>query len=241
MKNAYLGQLPEKASLLVREIEEYSGRNIEVLPNPYPMSKTDPNPNGLACNVNEVSARILYRGNQIDTHAFTHELLHIHRYWVRQVPQILPVSDPNGSNIQVTSSIENALEHLVIVPEESQYGFEPYSHWNNTSLRNWERFNPLIMNKFAIRKCCLLGYLTVANLVNNPEIVSMAESVIKKQGFLQKAKQMNTKITKYINSKDKQISCIVEFLKIPRKEAKLVYLDVKNGTRIEKEIGKFSG
>jgi len=241
MEKVYLEQISKKTALLANEIEEYSGREIQVIPNPYPISPTDPNPNGLACNVDEVSARIFYRVQKIDQHAFTHELLHIHRYWVRQIPQIIPVSDPAGTNIQVTSSIENTIEHLIIVPEEAQYGFEPYEHWNNTSRLNWKNFDPSNMNKFAVRKNCLLGWLTAVNLVNDPGVISIAENVIKKLGFLRIAKQMNAKVLKYINSKEKQISCVVEFIRIPRKEVKLLYLNAKDGTRVEREIDIFRG
>ncbi len=97
------------------------------------------------------------------------------------------------------------------------------------------------MNKFSIQKNCLLGYLTVVNLVNDAEVVAIAEKIIKKQGLINKAKQMNTKIRKYVNSKEMQLSCVVDFLRLPRKEAKLVYLNAKNGTRVEKEIQKYKG
>lgn len=239
MEQKYLDQLPAKSASLLKEIEEHSGREVHVLPNPYPVGLTDPNPTGMACMVDESGARIFLRNESLDAHSFTHELLHIHRYWVRQIPQVVPVSDPNGTNIRVTSSIENAIEHLIIVPEEEQYGFEPYAHWNFTCRLNWEQLDPSTMSKFALRKNCLLGWLTVSNLVSDVEVVSKAEKVIGKQGFLQKAKEMNLKVCKYSSSKEKQISCIVEFLRIPRTEVKLVYFDPRSGHRIEKAVDKY--
>lgn len=236
MDKVYLEQLPEKISVLAKEIEEYSGKEILVLQNPYPISQSDPNPDGLACSVDENTAKIYFRDKRLDIQGFTHELLHIHRYWVRNIPQILPT---NAKNIHITSNIENSIEHITIVHEEARYGLEPYTHWNSTCRKNWENFDPQSMNKLSIRKNCLLGYLTVSNLVNDEAVITLAEKKIKKQGLLNIAKQMNVKMKKHSNSKEKQISCVVNFLKLPRKELKIVYFNVRKGTRTEEDICKY--
>lgn len=59
----------------------------------------------------------------------THELLHIERYWMEHVPQLYPADRRNWKNC---AQMENALEHLVIVPREADYGFDPHRHWNET-------------------------------------------------------------------------------------------------------------
>ena len=238
MEKKYLTQLPAQTSLLVEEIEDYSGKWLEVRPNPYPISGANPNPLGLACMVDERSARIYIRSEAVDPHAFTHELLHIHRYWVRKVPQVLPVNDPAGIRVKVTSSIENAIEHLVIVPEEEQFGFEPFAYWNETCRANWERFEPQNMEKFAIKKNCLLGWLSISGLVTDPDVARKAQGIIKKQGFLQKAQQMAFKVRRTVDSKEKQIRCVVDCLGISRAEVKLVYFDPRSTQRFERAVQK---
>lgn len=239
MEKKYLDQLPVATKSLVEEIENFSGREILVLTNPYPINSNDPNPDGLACEISENSASIFFRNNILDLQAFTHELLHIHRYWVRKIPQVLPVNDSTGSNIKVTSSIENTIEHLIIVPEEEHYGFEPHAHWNTTCRANWDKFEPQKMDNFAIKMNCLLGWLTITHLVTDDDVARKAENIIKKQGYLQKAKQMSFKVRSYRDSKEKQISCVVKFLGIPRSDVKLVYFEPNSGQRTEREIEKY--
>lgn len=237
----FLNILPEKSKELVSEIETYSGFEIQVLPNPTPVSATDPNPNAPACMVTETSAQILHRGNNIDPQGFTHELLHIYRYLVQQIPQVIPVSSSDSSNFKVTSQIENALEHLVIVPLEQKYGFDPHDYWNKTVKQNWEKIDHSSVNTFAIRKNCLLGWLTVSNLVTDEETKQIAERKINKLGYLDKAKQLNFKVVKYKKSKEKQLSCVINFLRIPNKEVQLLYLNSQDGQRIEKPVPEYKG
>jgi len=166
VKKKYLKQLPNSVVELIQEIESFSSREIQVRKNTTPVSPTDPNPNGPACRVNNLEACIYLRNENIDAQGMTHELLHIHRYWVRKVPQIIPANDPDGTHIKGTSAIENALEHLIIVPEEAKYGFEPFSRWNETHKKLWKEDRFEQMNTFAIRMTFLLWWLAVSNLVN---------------------------------------------------------------------------
>ncbi len=241
MREEFLKQLSDQVIVLVNEIEKFSGREITVHPNPHPVSPTDPNPEAMACAVSESRAQIYYRNANLDVHGFTHELLHIRRWWVKGIPQILPTSRSAESNIKVTSQIENSLEHLTIVPQEAQFGFDPFEYWNRTSVANWEGFDAATLDKFALRKNCLLGWLTINSLVTDPEVKRMAENKIISAGFLQEAKLFQAKINKYSKSKEKQISATVHFLRIPRKEVEMVFFDVQNGKRIEKSVAKYRG
>ncbi len=241
MRAEFLKPLSDQVIALVNEIENFSGREITVHPNPHPVSPTDPNPDGLACSVSESRAEIYYRNANLDPKGLVHELLHIHRYWVKGIPQILPPSGSAENNIKVTSQIENSLEHLTIVPQEAQFGFEPFEHWNRTSLANWEGFDGATYNKFALRKNCLLGWLIINNLVTDPEVKQLAERKIISAGYLQEAKLFQRKINKYSKSKEKQLSVVVHFLRIPRNEVEIVFFDVQNGKRIERPVAKYKG
>lgn len=239
MREEYLKQSPDQVLALVDEIEKFSGREIAVHPNPRPVSPTDPNPEAMGCAVSESRAEIYYRNTNVDVHGFTHELLHIRRWWVKGIPQILPTSSSAESNVGVTSEIENSLEHLTVVPQEAQFGFEPFEYWNRTSLANWKGFNADTFDKFALRKNILLGWLTINNLVNDPEVKQLAERKIISAGYLREAKLFQRKIDKYSRSKEKQLSVVVHFLRIPRSEVEMVYFDVQNGRRIVRPVAKY--
>jgi len=140
MEAKFRALLPANILALVDEIESHTRRTIEVRQNPYPRSTTNPNPDSLGAAVDESNAFIyLYQETDFTPQAVCHELLHIRRYWLENIPQILPVL-PDADKMSVTSHIENTLEHLIIVPREQGYGFEPYAHWNHTTDKNWETY-----------------------------------------------------------------------------------------------------
>jgi hypothetical protein len=61
-----------------------------------------------------------------------------------------------------------------------------------------------------------------------------------RQGYCGKL-LFNKKVLQFLNSKEKQIACVVKYLKIPRKELELVYFHPKNGIRKVKKIKNFKG
>ena len=114
----------------MNEIENFAKREIQVELDPRPVSPTEPNPDRPASQTNHNRATIFIRSEEsFQPQGILHELLHIHRYWVEAVPQVMPAKGDRNTDEswRITSQIENTLEHLVIVPREADYGFEPYS------------------------------------------------------------------------------------------------------------------
>jgi len=233
VKEEYLKQATSPVLALVKEIESFSGKEITLHQNSAPVSPTDPNPEAMSRCVSESRAEIYYRNTNVDMHGFVHELLHIRRWWLEGIPQILPAIGSDDSNVTVTSQIENSLEHLVIVPQEEDFGFEPYEYWNRTHRAIWEKFDAATLDDFVIRKHCFLGWLSIKKLVTDPEVRQLAEDKIAAVGLLKEANKFKAKIDRYANSKERQLSTVVRFLGIPRSEVVLVYFDIRNGRRTE--------
>lgn len=236
MNSRFKELLPGNVQRLVDEIEDFASLQVEVHPNLRPLSSTEPNPDTLGCKVSESRAVIYYRKEEhFLPQAVLHELLHVRRYWVEQVPRILPVE--NGERARITSQIENTLEHLVIVPREENYGFEPYVFWNETARKNWMRYPwPDITSAWARRKNCLLGWLTVNYLVRDQGVRKAAEEVLRKEGLLLDAQNFAAKIQRVLLHKPRAISAVTRFLVIPQGEAQLVYFDVRNRKRLVESI-----
>lgn len=198
--------------------------------NPRPVSPTDPNPNHLAADVNDRHARILIRREEdFKPEGVLHELLHIERFWKEMIPQIVPVDQGNADRWSVTGEIENSLEHLVIVPRESAFGFDPYPYWTETFRRNWGRYPwPEMTDPWARRKSALLGYLGVEVLGKNDELLAHVEECLKSEHLLSEAARFSRAIQRRLVRKDEALATVVRFLPIPPEDVRLLVIDVRN-------------
>jgi len=231
MNKRFLEILPFNLQNIVNEIESYSGVEIQVKPNPYPVNVNDPNPNILACKITEFEIIIYYRNlDNFEAKQVAHELLHLRRYSIEKIPQILP---KNADNIEKTSQIECALEHLVIIPIEKGLveNYDVNSYWNWVEALNWSRYHTWISD-WARRANCLLGWLYASFIVTDPEVKKAATNCILEEGLKEEAKLFANKIQKVMNNKQESLSTVCRFLNIPFNDVVLVTFDIKNRERL---------
>jgi hypothetical protein len=228
MEALYKAKLPPNITALVDRIESFARHEISVAVDTRPVSPRSPNPDRLAARVTEREATILLRSSDVfPPHDVLHELLHIERLWLEGIPQVLPLHDPELGT--VTSAIENALEHLVIVPREADYGFDPYPYWNETSRRNWQAYPwPTISDASTRRRNCLLFWLTASQLVNDDGVKALAERSLTDEGLLDEARRFSARIVEKLASKPQAISAALRFLKIPPADVHIVKFDIQN-------------
>lgn len=238
MEKGFLEKLGVEIQRLVQEIENFAAAEIRVSATPAPSSKSGQSPKTLALMSSEMGATILYRDTEdFRSQAVLHELLHLRRYWIDFVPQILPVDDPDGEKIKLANQIENTLEHIIIAPQEAAYGFDSYGPYSETTKKTWEDYPWLAINEpWARRKNCLLTWLTTSVLVEEPGIRDLAEQCLEKEGLLTEAQNFSEKIEHVLSSKEQCISAAIRFLQIPRQEVAMVYLDIKNRKTLQKPI-----
>ena len=238
MQRAFLQRLNTETQDLVREIEAFAASEIELRAAPPPSSEAASAARAVALIASETGAILLYRGEEeFQTPAVLHELLHLRRYWIDRVPQLVPLADPQGDKTKIANQIENALEHLIITPQEARYGFDPYVGLNETARHNWQSYpwND-ITESWARRKMCLLSWLTTRLLVSDHGVKALAQQCLQKEGLLEEAENFAAKIERSKGSKERCISTAVRFLRIPRAEAEMIYLDVKNKRLVRKPV-----
>lgn len=238
MEQAFLQRLSAETQRLVREIEEFAASEIELRAAPAPSSQAVDAARSVALIASETGATLLYRGEEeFQTPAVLHELLHLRRYWIDFVPQLVPVADLQGDKTKIANQIENALEHLIITPQEARYGLDPYVSLNETARQNWQAYpwND-ITESWARRKMCLLSWLTTRILVRDDGVKALARECLQKEGLLEEAENFAGKIERSTSSKERCISTAVRFLRIPRDETEMIYLDVKNKQLVRKPV-----
>jgi hypothetical protein len=233
MNPTYKTALGLNAQALVDRIEKFAEREVQVVVDPsVKVSPTDPNPTRPEAAVTEHWARITLPTPSFVPNGIVHELLHIERYWIEGIPQIEPVDQKAGNSWEITSSIENHLEHLIIVPREELYGFDPYPYWANTDKVLWGRYPwPEITEPFARRKNALLGALSAFNLSKSDDLIEQVKGYLEKDGMLKETIRFNRLIRDVLHSKEKMIRLTVEHLGIPKSEARVRYIDVRTGRR----------
>jgi hypothetical protein len=232
---AVLDVLPEKSKELLARLEEFAGREIVFAAYTTPPDDGEVNPDAPATEMTAAGARILLRdGMPIPAQGVTHELLHIERYWVEGVPQLFPANPANGKNC---AQMENALEHLVIVPREAAYGFEPYGHWNDTYGKRWtgDRLAPTKPSA-VLRMEALMGWLATSTVTDEVVKATMAK-IIQDAGFFSEAEKFKARMNEFVPSKEKMAKCLARFLKIPDGAVVLRYFNAKAGTIRDEKVG----
>jgi hypothetical protein len=102
--------------------------------------------------------------------------------------------------------------------------------------RTGANFRPENMVPWAVRKNCLLGWLTAKYLVVDDGVRQRAKDAITKLGYLPQADMMAKRVKAVLHSKPKMISRVTEALQIPRQEAYLVVFDPRTRTKSVSEI-----
>ncbi len=229
MQQDFRQRLTAAIRRLVEEIETFAGTEIEVRPTPAPTQATERQPKAVVLIASEQGATLLYRPEQeFPPQAVLHELLHLQRYWMERIPQLVAAVDPDGEKTRIAHEIENALEHLIIIPREAGYGFNPYPAWNERARGNWGAYPwPEVTAPWARRKHGLLSYLTTSFLVTDAQLKRLADEALTEERLLVEAQKFSQKIARVLTSKERCLSTAVKFLRIPRHDAAMAYLDIR--------------
>ena len=205
-----------------------------------PVSPSIPNPDAPSAAVSHDGATISVYRDAITPSGITHELLHIYRYWAEAVPQVMPIKGADTMNWRTTSSIENALEHLVIVPREETYGVYDEEFWNKISRTFWDKY-PWPGNDYpwSRRKDCLLGWLSCMEIVTDEAVRDLAKDCIDQEGYLSEAIKFHEKIMRVLLDKPRALSTVMRFLPIPFTDVLLVTFDIRKRKRICAELPSY--
>lgn len=140
MQADYLHLLSPAVQAFVEEVEAGAGLTIEVVPN---AELNDGGPAGqgkLSIDIESQSIRLNTPTNgYFPDGAVRHEVLHAHRLHVAHVPRLAVAEDADWDPAFESglTQVDNALEHLVIVPTELQHHPERLAHWDAVMSQLW--------------------------------------------------------------------------------------------------------
>lgn len=224
MEDHYLRQLPDDLQALVQGMEQQSGIAIQVEVNPARGGT-------MACDVDEHGATILVaREEFFQPASVMHELLHVRRFLVDGVPQIVANDDDQDLPPELyaaLTNLDNSLEHLIIVPEEIARIPARRQYWAGVMTRKLQaiRVNPL--NPDDRRRHALVNWLFIHHvLMERPQILA-ADSLLDELELRHEADAFRDAIIPALAVKEETVRRCLAQLNIPFATAGLKYIDIR--------------
>ncbi len=226
MKQEYINRLPQDICLLVQEIEYHIDSEIYV--------KVDESrPQILACEVDKHGATILTpMCDHFPEESVLHELLHIRRFCVNNVPRIVVCDSFQNWTPELETDLthlDNNLEHLIIVPEEIEYRPDRKEYWKTRICNKIETFDLSNRNNQNQAFDALIYWVFIHHIFKEDDLIKKIDEItsldVKKL-----AQEFHNEIIPYLYSKGKLVKVCFKYINISDQAVCLEYIDCKNNS-----------
>lgn len=233
MRPEYLDRLSNSVQEFVREVERQAGVEIEVLPS---LKQNDRGPAGqgtLEIVINAQSIQLFAPTNgYFPDGAVRHEVLHVQRFHIEGVPKLALADeeewDRNFSGAM--GAIDNAIEHVVIVPVELQFHPERREHWEAV-MRNVCSGLPDVPESERRLAVCLHWTFLRHVLPDSPQF-EIAKRFATEHGLLEIADHFADQFLSAAPSKEEMVRVLFQaFPEIQKSRAAFEYINSVTGTR----------
>lgn len=217
MNPAYLSRLTPQVQAFVLEIELAAGIEIDVK---VDTSRDGRGPEGagiLACDIDEHGATLLAPNETyFPDGGVIHEVLHVRRIFVERVPKLAANLDfahwtPQLENGLTT--LDNDLEHWVIVPEEIHRCTESGERWNRVLERTWRSDLPRMTNSDDKRRSALIHWAFLAFVLPRSSVVPIAEDVLASLALREQADNFVEVTRAHLGNKEQLVPIVLEHCK----------------------------
>lgn len=232
MQPEYLARLCEPVQQFILEVEEGAGVDIRVILDPKQNEGGTTGQGKLAVNIKARSIQLFAPTNgYFPEGAVRHEVLHVQRFHVEGVPKLVLADneelDKGFSN--ALCDLDNAIEHIVIVPVELQLHPERHEHWE-VVMRDVCLGLPDVPEGERRLAVCLHWTFLKHVLPNSPQ-VEVARHFAKKYALLEMADHFADRFISVAGSKEELVHLLFfTFPEIPRNRAALEYINSMTGT-----------
>lgn len=167
--------------------------------------------------------------------AVRHEVLHVHRLHVECVPRIALADSvdfaPDFERELVR--VDNALEHLVIVPVELQHHPERREHWESVMARVWAEANSQWLTPLDRRISVCLHWTFLRHVLPDSPTVPVAMAFMHgHEGLGAEADAFADHALGLLNDKPRLVQLFFDqFTDVPRAKAALEYVNSMTGRK----------
>lgn len=236
MQQNYLTRLCSDVQDFVLAIEAATGVDVEVVED---ATLNAAGPFGLGQLKVDIEAQrvhlLIPENGYFPDGAVRHELLHVHRLHVEQVPR-LALADHVDWNPRLEAglmTVDNALEHLVIVPQELNHHPERRAHWEAVMARVWTVDIPQASSELDRRIGACLHWTFLERVLPGSPSLDVAVSWLGTQGWRPEAERFSEEIWSRVTDKVATVGSFFDmFPQLPRADVALEYLSSMTGSRL---------
>lgn len=232
MQPEYLARLSEPVQQFILEVEEGAGVDIKVILDPNQNEGGTTGQGKLAVNIKAQSVKLFAPTNgYFPEGAVRHEVLHVQRFHVEGVPKLVLADNEEWDKgfSDNLCALDNAIEHIVIVPVELQFHPERREHWE-VVMRDVCLGLPDVPEGERRLAVCLHWTFLKHVLPNSPQ-VEVARHFAKKYELLEMADHFADRFISVAGSKEELVRLLfLTFPEIPRNRAALEYINSLTGT-----------
>lgn len=220
MRNQVMKALSGGARDLWLELEKAHGGPIEIREMPLDA----PQAANAGANPGPADPFLCLR-QPIQRPALVHELLHLERYWLLQVPQL---KGHTASSNNVAKILENPLEHLSVVPRQAFFEASEPDVWEEASLSVWRQHPWPSQTTTARRNTALLEWLSTC-LCPGGEAERCGRAILTKMNLLVQAEKFKSDCLELLSDKKGLVRRVLEEFGMPANQFGLLQIDI--GTR----------
>lgn len=233
MRPEYLDRLSDSVQEFIREVETLAGVEIEVLPSIKQNDRGPTRQGALEIVINAQNIQLFAPTNgYFPDGAVRHEILHVRRFHIEGVPKLALADEEqwDGRYSDALGALDNAIEHLVIVPVELQFHPERREHWEAV-MRNVYSELPDAPESDRRLAVCLHWTFLRHVLPDSPQF-EIAKQFAAEYGLLEVANHFADQFLSAAASKEKMVSILFQtFPEIQKNRAAFEYINSVTGTR----------
>lgn len=232
MQPKYLALLSESVQHFIQTVESGSGVEIEVVLDPKQNSGGTTGQGKLAIEINAQKVQLFAPTNgYFPNGAVRHEVLHVERFHIDKVPKlVLAEKEDWDMNFSVAlGNLDNAIEHLVIVPQELKLHPERREHWEKVMRSVCLDLPDAPEGERSLAVC--LHWTFFQHVLTDSLSKEIAKDFAEKHGLLEMANQFAHQFISALTSKEELVRLLcLTFPVVDKNRAALEYINSLTGT-----------
>lgn len=232
MQTEYLDLLSKPVQQFILEVEKAAGVDIKVIPDLKQNEGGTTGQGKLAIVINAQSIQLYAPTNgYFPDGSVRHEALHVQRFHVEGVPKLVLADDEEWDKqfSDGLGDLDNALEHIVIVPLELQFHPDRHTHWEAVMQDVCLGLPNVPEGERQIAVC--LHWTFLRHVLPDSPSVEIARNFANDHALLEMAEHFADQFIAVMASKEEIVSLLYRtFPEIPLNRAALEYINSITGT-----------